>query len=493
MIMLRTARGRAATAPLPPEEVKLYAQRVASAIHTWAELADVCRIVDAKSKLPGMMLCKEHLREAVLAELDAKRTALEAQYKRNRVRKQRQLEQAVREAAAAKRQASAVRQRAGARAAAPREDAAAQRKRMRDGTERALWEATAELKELRAAVAPEQPVGPQPKRPLGALQAWKQKQRVHRRHVEKLDKLEKLEIALRAKLGQIGMSRAALLQEVGRRLPDDHRAHAVVPRSPRMVGAGKRYRADGASYPDVVHERGQEEEAAEPERVRLATRDKCGPAGQFSALAHYLTQDDAAPAREPDPLAFYRTHLNGGADPQAFRAVVPMTQQAVEELVGRRQPQTAATERNAMIAATEASAEDYLHWGRPARLRLDKMKAFAEEQERVHAAKQLRHRGRRQVDLENAAEQLEQQPLARRSKAFRVQRALLNKPSQLIVIAPSQAVQVAAALSDTHAVLIWVPDDDPRPGTLTHVDPIRSPHISHTFLQTYINSGNYFQ
>ena len=79
MIMLRTARGRAAAAPLPPEEVKLYAQRVASAIHTWAELADVCRIVDAKSKLPGMMLCKEHLREAVLAELDAKRTALEAQ------------------------------------------------------------------------------------------------------------------------------------------------------------------------------------------------------------------------------------------------------------------------------------------------------------------------------------------------------------------------------------------------------------------------------
>ena len=59
------------------------------------------------------------------------------------------------------------------------------------------------------------------------------------------------------------------------------------------------------------------------------------------------------------------------------------------------------------------------------------MKAFAEEQERVHAAKQLRHRGRRQVDLENAAEMLEAQPLARGSKAFRVQRALLNKPSQL--------------------------------------------------------------
>jgi hypothetical protein len=209
--------------------------------------------------------------------------------------------------------------------------------RMRDGTERALWKATAELKELRAAVAPEQPVGPQPKLPLSALQAWKQKQRVHRRHVEKLDKLEKLEIALRAELGQIGMSRAALLQEVGRRLPDDHRAHAVVPRSPRMVGAGKGkgYRADGKTYPDVVYERGKEEEAAEPERVRLATRDACGPAGQFPTLAHYLTQDEGAPAREPDPLAFYRTHLNGGANPEAFSAVVPMTQQAVEELVGR--------------------------------------------------------------------------------------------------------------------------------------------------------------
>ena len=209
--MLRTDRPRAAAAPLPPEEVKLYAQGLASAIHVWAELADVCHIVDAKSKLPGMVLCKERLLKAVLAELDTKRPALEEQYKLNRIRKQRELEQAVREAAAAKRQASAVRQRAAARAPAPREDAAAQRKRMRDDTERALWKATAELKELRAAVAPEPPVGPQPKR-LAALPAWKQKQRVHHRHVVKLDQLEKLEIALHAKLGQIGMSRATLLQ-----------------------------------------------------------------------------------------------------------------------------------------------------------------------------------------------------------------------------------------------------------------------------------------
>ena len=208
--MLRTDRPRAAAAPLPPEEVKLYAQGRASEVKLWAELADVCRIVDAKAKLPGM-LRKEQLLEAVLAELDKQYPVLWEQYRLNRIRKQRQLEQAVREAAAAKRQASAVRQRAGARAAPPREDAAAQRMRMRDDTERALWKAKAELKELRAAVAPEPPVGPQPKR-LAALPAWKQKQRVHHRHVVKLDQLEKLEIALHAKLGQIGMSRATLLQ-----------------------------------------------------------------------------------------------------------------------------------------------------------------------------------------------------------------------------------------------------------------------------------------
>eukprot|EP01046_Picozoa_sp_COSAG06_P118507 COSAG06_NODE_65684_length_256_cov_0.866242_1_plen_52_part_01 len=46
MIMLRTARGRAAAAPLPPEEVKLYAQEVAANIHGWAELVDVRRIVE---------------------------------------------------------------------------------------------------------------------------------------------------------------------------------------------------------------------------------------------------------------------------------------------------------------------------------------------------------------------------------------------------------------------------------------------------------------
>ena len=56
--MIRRDRPRAAARVLEPEEVKLHAQKVASAIHGWAALEDVCRIVDAKAKLPGAYAAK---------------------------------------------------------------------------------------------------------------------------------------------------------------------------------------------------------------------------------------------------------------------------------------------------------------------------------------------------------------------------------------------------------------------------------------------------
>ena len=49
--MLRTdASAGAEQEKLPPEEVKLYAQRVSCEFHPWAELQDVCAIVDAKAR-----------------------------------------------------------------------------------------------------------------------------------------------------------------------------------------------------------------------------------------------------------------------------------------------------------------------------------------------------------------------------------------------------------------------------------------------------------
>eukprot|EP01043_Picozoa_sp_COSAG02_P025899 COSAG02_NODE_1473_length_12429_cov_3.759448_5_plen_95_part_00 len=66
--MLR--RDQPADHSLPPAEVKLYAMDMTRAIHDWAHLDDICAIVEAKAKVPGLLLNKERLREAVCDELD---------------------------------------------------------------------------------------------------------------------------------------------------------------------------------------------------------------------------------------------------------------------------------------------------------------------------------------------------------------------------------------------------------------------------------------
>ena len=119
-----------------------------------------------------------------------------------------------------------------------------------------------------------------------------------------------------------------------------------------------------------------------------------------------------------------------------------------------------------MIAKTDQDGEDYLLWGRPQRLRLEHLEKFEENQQQVHAKEQQRWRRRRQGELEDAAEALESQPPREGSKPWRICRALELHGPQLIVASQSQAAAVAAALAERYSVLIWIPDDDPRPGRL---------------------------
>ena len=455
--MLRTGAPAAAGGQHAPEEVKLYAQEVAANIHGWAELVDVRRIVeDIVSKVPGLVLDRGRLRRAVCKELEQREDELREQYKQKRIRQQQAVEQMVRERAADRRKTSVVSRRAAAAREIIPVSGTQHRKRLRDDTSDELREVEANLKKLRGRGAPKKPAGAKPTR-TSRLGPWKTRMRAHEKHVRQVAELQGEREKLRKELGEIGMSRVMFTQEMDHRMPPPPGAHAIVPSSPRMTGTSTGCRR-------AVYERGREQAAAEPERLRRKARDECAPGGQFTALAPYCGLP------EVDPLAcYYCPQL-----PDNLK--LTLTRQTVEDRVsahpgtaatGRSRPQTAATERNAMMATTDADGEDYLLWGRPVRQRLEMMKASADQQGREHAAKQLRHRGRRQVDLENAAEMLEAQPLARGSKAFRVQQALRNKPSQLLVITPSQAAPAAAALSDTHAVLIWVPDDDPRPG-MTH-------------------------
>ena len=83
--MLRTDAPVGSGAVPPPEEVKLYAQRAACDIHPWAGLLDVCRIVDAKAQLHGMVWNPGLLRQTVCDELEAWKPALQEEYKRRRI------------------------------------------------------------------------------------------------------------------------------------------------------------------------------------------------------------------------------------------------------------------------------------------------------------------------------------------------------------------------------------------------------------------------
>ena len=467
--MLRTdASAGAEQEKLPPEEAKLYAQRVSWKFHPWAELEDVCAIVDAKAKLPGLLQHPWRLRQEVSAELDRRKGELQETIKRRRIQRQRALEQLVREKAAERRAATVKTQRAAAQDHAPIYGRQMTRKRERDEAERALCDTEKKLRTLRERGAPQKPAGPEPTR-LSKRGPWSDQMRAHEKHMQRVTKLQQERERLQQHLNKIGMSPAMLRQQVDAHLPPPPNAHAIVPSIGRMTGASKPYKA-GASYADTVYDSGREEAAKEPERLRLRARDECEPGGQFPALAPYC----GMPA--VDPLAYYASPPDVGSDGwrKAESLVKDMTAHNKQQKTsrasqsqGRTQPQTATTERNEMIAKTDADGEDYLLWGRTQRLRLEKQRQFEQQRRAVHAEKQQRWRGQRQVDLENAAERLQKsQWNGSGSVPWRISRALQIKGPQLIVATASQAAPVAAALAKRYAVLIWVPDDDPRPGRL---------------------------
>eukprot|EP01043_Picozoa_sp_COSAG02_P076369 COSAG02_NODE_16187_length_1106_cov_0.964250_1_plen_172_part_10 len=169
----------------PPEEVKLYAQRAACDIHQWADLLDVCKIVDAKAQLPGMVRNPGLLRQAVCDELEARQPELQEQYKRRRIRQQRAIEQMVREKAAQRRKKTAVSHRAAAAVQGPVAVSGTETlKRKRDEAEQALRDTEAELRKLHERGAPEQPAGRQPKR-RSRRGPWRDQMRAYRKHQQR--------------------------------------------------------------------------------------------------------------------------------------------------------------------------------------------------------------------------------------------------------------------------------------------------------------------
>ena len=462
--MLRRDLPTGAPTALSPEEVKLYAMNVSLDIHPWASVEDVCKIVEDKAKLPGLLLNKGRLRQAVCNELETQQPGLEKEYKRRRIQQQRLIEQTVRESAAAKRQKTAIAQRAAAAQPHYSVRDTAMRKQTRDECEQQLRDTKKQLRTLQERGAPEKPVGPEPKR-LSRRGPWKDKMRAYKEYCRRVDVLKQRCVTLQRDLNNIGMSRAMFHQQVDNYLPPPRGAHAIVARKIPMTGGHKPYSYDSTNgeavtYADVVYESGRDQAAKEPERLRRKKiREECEPDGQFPALAPYCGLPDV------HPLAHYGVQLCVGV------TILTHTRQMVEDLVsahqseeGRSHLQSVQAERNEMIRKTEMDGEDYLEWGRSQRLRLEYQKNFQESQQRIHTEKQTQWRRKRQGELEDAAEKLESQPLVKGCKAWRIQQALILNGPQLIVAASSQVTRIAAALHDRYSVLIWVPDDDPRPG-----------------------------
>ena len=109
-MLRRDAPAKGGVVP-PPEEVKLYAQRAASGIHSWADLQDVCKIVDAKAQLPGMVWNPGLLRQTVCDELEARQPELQKTYKRRRIQQQWAIEQRSSAKGVLARRAKAARER----------------------------------------------------------------------------------------------------------------------------------------------------------------------------------------------------------------------------------------------------------------------------------------------------------------------------------------------------------------------------------------------
>jgi hypothetical protein len=453
-MLLRKDQPAAAAAAVPPEEAKRYAQQLSREIHPWADPQDVRTIVETQATNPALRRNRGLLRQAVCEELDRRRAELEQTYKKRRVDQQRAVEQSVRESAAERRAQTIKGQRSGgAREVYGRHE---WRQRDRNHLEEQLRSTEQELRTLLERGAPEKPAGPEPRR-LSRRGPWKTQMRAYEKHEEQVRGLEQRQHELQKMLNQIGMSQATFRQMVDGYLPPPPGAHAVFGRVP-MIGGSKPYSAD-ASYADMVYERGLEQAAREAERLRHRTREECEAGGQFPALALYCGLS-AVP-----PLAHYHgaTQSFGTLTLKDTRRVVEHAVSAHAPVPGRSQPQSAQAERNEMIAMTDLDGEDYLLYGRTQRLRLERQSRHEEMCQQVHAEKQRRHREVRLVDLENAAERLQSQPVARGCKAWRVQQKLKLKGAQLIVAGPSQAPEITAALRKDYHVIVWIPDDDPRP------------------------------
>jgi hypothetical protein len=293
--MLR--RDQPADHTLPPVEVKLYALDMARAIHDWADLQDICAIVEAKSKVPGLLLHKVRLREAVCDELDARQGELQDNYRKVRIRQQRLIEQSVREHAAEIRKRTAKSQLAAAAREFVPVSGTALRKRKRDDTQELLRETKKQLCNLRERGVPPKPSGSMPRR-MSKRGPWKDRKRAYDRYQQQLHKLTQQRDALRKELDRIGMSRAMFRHKVDQYLPPPPGARAIVPTRVPMTGASKPHSAD-ATYADVVFEKGREEAAQESERTRLRVRDKCDSTSVHPALAVYCGLP------ELHPLAYY--------------------------------------------------------------------------------------------------------------------------------------------------------------------------------------------
>lgn len=228
----------------PPAEVKLYALRVCSDLHPWAEKGDVCAIVDGKACLPGMMLNPARLRRAVCDELEARQPEFEEHYRRRRIQRQRALEQMVRERAAEKCKKRAVANRASASAAAARSESTSvteRRLQERSTALATLEQLDGELRTLRERGAPAAPRGPRPKRGPGVA-AWNDQQRAHEKHTRHVQQLRRKQTGLRRSVDEIGMSSAMLLEAVEAYLPPRRRPTAAAP----PPAAGDRPIATGA-------------------------------------------------------------------------------------------------------------------------------------------------------------------------------------------------------------------------------------------------------
>lgn len=478
-MLLRGVHAAAAAPPAPAEEVKLAVQNAAHVCNEWARMIDVCRIVDAKAQLPGLLRNSRGLLNEVLRELEHKRPELEEQYRRTRISEQRALEKMVRERAATRRKASGDRRAAalpGAERELPPEDdrdhrwatAAETRKgqppagptraekgwigvprhHMSDDGEAKLVEPRARTRqkldleaELQGAESERRrllergpPREPRPRPTVrAALPAWKDEERAYRKFAADRDGLQQRCDGLRAELRKIGLSGDELRTRVEEMLPSKAQWHRPCTlEGPVGVAKPMRRRTFKSRGP------GAQPDQPPVHSARLCAADY-GAGGQFSTLGPYFGLP------ESDPLAPYA----GGAlstEEQKTRDYAALEQLAehvkCSRADGRSQPQSAAAELRSLARAQPEQAV--------------RLQAFRDKKLRATEVTQLNYRLDRQAQLEAEAQQ---QPEPKEgSKLWRLRAALKQKP-QVVVTSAKLPAQLAAATADRYDTKIWVPGD----------------------------------